>query len=145
MGAGYHQIQSIGQVYRLIRPYAARDIRVAPEAMPHLGHRGVQLEMGDTHGTEQREQALAWWHETGCPGMLAIAGFVAALQFESVPPADEGRLFHLFLLSRDPADTELQRGLTAFREASPPPSEAYHQLFSGPFRSVRPFEYDFKF
>ena len=125
--------------YRVTGTFAAEDVPVVPEAIPHLGHRGIVVIMGDAKDTDA---AKAWWEDTGLPGALAVDGIHGAIAFEADAAEEAGRLAYMLLVETDPADATLNAALDA---ALDPPADVWTPLVTAPVRAVRPFEYDFEF
>ena len=125
--------------YRVTGTYAAEGILVAPEAVPHLGHRGVVVIIGDA---KDIGAAKAWWEGTGLPAALAVDGVHGAVAFAGYAEEEAGRLAYMLLVEADPADAALNAALDA---ALDPPADAWTPLVTAPLRAVRPFEYDFDF
>ena len=125
--------------YRVTGTYAAEGILVAPEAVPHLGHRGVVVIIGDAKDVGA---AKAWWEGTGLPAALAVDGVHGAVAFAGYAEEEAGRLAYMLLVEADPADAALNAALDT---ALDPPADAWTPLVTAPLRAVRPFEYDFDF
>ena len=73
--------------YRVTGTYAAEGILVAPEAVPHLGHRGVVVIIGDAKDVGA---AKAWWEGTGLPAALAVDGVHGAVAFAGYAEEEAG-------------------------------------------------------
>ena len=125
--------------YRVTGTYAAEDIPVVPEAIPHLGHRGIVVVIGDAKDVDA---AKSWWEGAGLPGALAVESVHGAIAFEADAAEEAGRLAYMLLVETDPADAALNAALDA---ALGPPADIWTPLVTAPVRAVRPFEYDFEF
>lgn len=134
------------KVYRLDKALARKDIPVAPEAIPFLGHQGIFVVLTEVADASRRADVDRWYEEIHAPDILEIPGIAAAIRFSQFE--GDGRYMNLYLIDGDP--------LTAFREIgqrsdgwvkrgrSPSPGNASKVVFMSPYRSVNAMQYDFR-
>jgi hypothetical protein len=136
---------------------AAEAVPVKADALLHLGHRGVLVELFDT---EDREAAGRWLDTVHIPRLLEVPGVLAAARFHpgslpdvEAPWADnadgEGstggvRLFTLVLIETDPSLAaanlrECSDSTVDGRKSGPDVIRAFHGLY----RTIAPLDYGF--
>ncbi len=136
---------------------AAGSVPIKPDALLHLGHRGVLVELFDT---EDQEAAGRWLDAVHIPRLLGVPGVLAAARFHpgslpdvEAPWADDGnpgasshrvRLFELVLIEPDPAVVaanlrECSDSTLADMASGPDVGRAFH----GVFRTIAPLDYGF--
>jgi hypothetical protein len=133
-------------VYRLERAVARPGVPVAPEAVPHLGHRGAFVALSRVADPARRAEADRWYEEVHFPDLLDVPGVLAALRLSRFEMPDEGRFMSLYLLDGDPATVAAEwaarrRDLVA-RGRMPSPDSS-RSLFFAPYRRVTPLVYEF--
>ncbi len=130
------------KMYRLTGVYKSSRVEVGDEAVPYLGHQGIQVAFGEVTNPANARTATAWWDEFHYPDMLSVPGWLAALKFEPVGEEGLGKFMHLFLLDRPPeeAHVELQKVVQGWRRAgrSPSPNGIYRRSIAAPFALVTP-------
>jgi hypothetical protein len=128
---------AFSNTYRLIHTYAAKRIKVSADALPYIGHRGLQVAMGSVPNPADIPEATEWWHSSHYPDMLEVPGWAGALKCEPLGEEGKGRFLHLFLLDKPAkeAHDELEKVLPAMRASgkSPHPRGIYRRSFSGPW------------
>jgi hypothetical protein len=136
---------------------AAGSVPVKPDALLHLGHRGVLVELFDA---DDQEAAERWLDAVHIPRLLDVPGVLAAARFHpaslpavEAPWTDDAdteastgrvRLFQLVLIEPDPA-----RAAASLRECSEStaaglaPAAGPSRVFHGVFRTIAPLDYSF--
>jgi hypothetical protein len=136
---------------------AAATVPVTPDALLHLGHGGVLVELIDA---EDQEAAEHWLDAVHIPRLLSLPGVLAAARFQPVSlpaveaPWAEGddaatstgavRLFLLVLIEPDPASVapglkERSDSSVAGLSSVPGTTRSFH----GVFRTITAPDYDF--
>lgn len=130
----------LSKAYRLTGVYKSSRVEVGDNAVPFLGHRGVQVAFGEVPNPANVRTATAWWEEFHYPDMLTVPGWLAALRFEPHGEEGQGKFLHLFLLDRpaEEAHAELQKVVQGWRRAgrSPSPNGIYRRSIAAPFALV---------
>lgn len=113
--------------------------QVQPEAIPYLPHRGMMVVISDIPDKNRRAEAESWY-DVHVQEVLNVPGTMAFLRFES---ADiENRLLSLVLFEDDPKDTLMRMNETQ-QDRVAAPEGLFDRIFTGPYRLIKPLDYDF--
>ncbi len=137
-----------GGVYRLEKALARKDIPVAADAVPYVGHQGVMIVLTQVADESRRADVDRWFEEVHAPDLLEVPGIAAAMRLSRFESPTEGRYMNLYLLDGDPVAVigemgqRRERWVKEGRTPSPGNASAVH--FLSPYRSVAPMQYDFR-
>lgn len=149
--------------FDLLAVLAAPSVPVAPDALLHLGHRGLLVELFDTTDPDRAQE---WLRNVHLPGLLAGPGVAAAASFQPaiLPPVEapwvegtaeaaaaanggtDSSVRLLVVVVVDGPPVEVAAGLRARSDASvaaDPDSEQRRRAFHGIFDIIQPLDYDF--
>jgi hypothetical protein len=134
-----------GEGFRLEWALAREGLEADERDIPHLGHTGIQIVLGEVHEPDERAAATKWYREVHAADVLGVPGRLACLWFASV--VNEGRYLAVYLCEGDPADTvrDAWAALPEWRRRgrADSPRGAFKPLATGPYRLITPFQYDF--
>jgi hypothetical protein len=132
---------------RLIHAYASPRLKLSTEALPYVGHRGLQVAMGHTPDPAHIADVTDWWQSHHYPDMLSVPGWAAVMKCEPLGEEGKGTFMHLFLTEAPAAKAHeaLEKVLPQWRaeNRNKHPRGYYKRIFSGPFSQITPLEYDF--
>ncbi len=133
--------------HRLVKTYVRKDLPLAPEAAPYLGHTGIYLSMGIASAPQHRATMDAWYDQVHVPDILETPGFLACLRLEPVDPDRAGRFLHLFLLEGEieQAMHALKAQVSVWRERGRLPAQPGLQtpLLRAAYEFITPLRYPF--
>jgi hypothetical protein len=133
--------------HRLVKTYVRKDLPLAPEAAPYLGHTGIYLSMGIASAPQHRATMDAWYDQVHVPDILETPGFLACLRLEPVGPDRAGRFLHLFLLEGEieQAMRSLKAQVSVWRERGRLPAQPGLQtpLLRAAYEFITPLRYPF--
>ena len=138
---------SYGSRWRLAAARPRPSVLVAPEAIPHLAHRGMIVALGRAPSVDRIADSVAWWDNTHLPDLFAVPGLLAAMRFAPVEPSAGDLLLHILLCEDPPADVMagIDKAMRYQHAVGRYPAHggAYEPIAFLPYDRIVPLEYDF--
>lgn len=134
--------------WRSAEAVARPSVLVAPEAVPHLAHRGIIVALGRAPSPDRVDEAVHWWRTTHLVDLFAVPGVLAALRFTPEEAEERDQVLHILLCEDAPHEVmarideamRYQRAVGRF----PAHGGVYQPLAFLPYERIVPLEYDFE-
>lgn len=147
-----HRISHLNGAFLLAETYAARRIRIAPEAVPYRPNRGAIAWLQDPVDPERLDAYDEWLHLTHWPDLLEIPGIAGIWNFaeldksRSVENRRAARRLVLLYLDDDPPAVyeRLRKREVELRATGRAPdfSQTIRTIYRCPLQTIIPWQWD---